>query len=118
MEKVLAAFQRRDLETFKNIILTLKNKNRTVNDALKWIDESSHRRWINQQKMLKRREAWEQKAKKCPDCEKKERTISMRLYPIENDSCHWVCWKCQLGIYVVQSITKELKKYDLLEEED
>lgn len=90
IDKVLAAYQLRDLQTFRNILISLDNNGLTINQALRYVWYATRVKHNNP-------------LKDCPECDEK-----MALYPVNTSprnqvggsyKSQWYCSHCGHSIY-------------------
>jgi len=86
IRKSLGAFSEKDLQTFRNIVLTLRNDGYDIDTAIDFI-ESGKNRLVSK----KQQEQIDKLTKKCPNC-----GSLLRLFAIEqeNPSGYKSVWRC------------------------
>ena len=89
IKKSLGAFSDRDLQTFRNIVLTLRNDGNDIDEALDFI-EAGKNRLVSK----KQQEQINDLTKKCPNC-----GSLLRLFTIEQENSEgyksvWRCSSC------------------------
>lgn len=101
IEDALAAFKLSDLQSFKNIILTIQNTGWGIEDALKYVDAQTKLRSHPVSKF-------------CPDCGNPS-----ALYPVNTSACNqvggklrsqWYCGKCGYSSFSKQSVAVEARR--------
>ena len=98
IDKTLGAFTKKDLQTFKNIILTIKNDGWEVNDVLQYVKTMKVSRMPTQKTdaLTEEQKKYLQNkyAKLCPEC---SRPTSLFGVPEGNSKGYKSVWRCTKG---------------------
>jgi len=116
MDKIFAAFDKgRDFQNFKNVLILLKRNNKTIDEAIdyieKFIKEEAKINRINEKKQkiqIRQQRKISKLSKLCPHCH-----LPMEIFPGHLDGTEGIlgCRKCRYSEYdgrPVQEMRKEL----------
>jgi len=109
MEHLISAFRMRDLQNLITIYLWLQTNGKSVEDLKDYLTKVRVDREEARQKYIEKREEWEEKAKKCPEC-----SFPMFIEALSENECHWTCPNCRFGVYRNVSRNDELRAYGLI----
>ena len=102
IDKVLAGYQLRDLQSFRNILISLDGSGFSIAEALKYIHYLT---FANDRDAYKR---------KCPECDN-----LMSLYPVNTNNsnrvggkyrCQWYCHSCSHSIFIKRTVPDTLNR--------